>query len=238
MASTRPGPSLAKASLAIHEPSTSMSRTLGALIELIEFQFNPNTLRLAKSAEWNPTLSRTFKEGGEPEFAGGQPRHLSFQIFLDSSLTPNGTSVMKRVDTLLSCCEVTAASVASNHPCTPWVFFEWGGFSTVSFVAYVDSVSVNYSLFSPSGVPIRATCDLEITQIPARTARQNPTSGALTARRTHCLTAGDSLQSLAWREYGDPTAWRGIAELNGIDDPMRLPTGLDILLPAADEARR
>ncbi|WP_368665523.1 LysM peptidoglycan-binding domain-containing protein, partial [Micromonospora sp. Rc5] len=46
------------------------------------------------------------------------------------------------------------------------------------------------------------------------TPGQNPTSGSRTARRVHRLVAGDSLELLAHREYGDQTAWRVIAEAN------------------------
>ena len=67
---------------------------------------------------------------------------------------------------------------------------------------------------------------------------QNPTSGSLAARSTHQVVAGDSLPLLAWREYGDPTAWRAIAEANEIDDPMILPPGAELLLPGLDEVAR
>jgi nucleoid-associated protein YgaU len=60
----------------------------------------------------------------------------------------------------------------------------------------------------------------------------------LAARKVHTVVAGDSLASVAWREYGDPTLWRAIAERNGIDDPMRLPAGKTLLVPAADELGR
>jgi nucleoid-associated protein YgaU len=158
---------------------------------------------------------------------------MQLQIFLDSSMTPSGTTVQDEVEALLSCCEVTLASIAAGQPSTPWVFFQWGSFSTASFIAYVQSVQATYTMFNPSGTPIRATCDLTITQIPLLTQGQNPTSGALDAQRTHRVMAGDTLQSLAWREYGDATAWRTIAQANGIDDPMRLPIGTELLIPAS-----
>lgn len=110
-----------------------------------------------------------------------------------------------------------------------------GAFNTVQFVAYVTSVSATYTLFNPTGEPIRATCALSLTEVAMPTKGQNPTSGALSARRIHRTVAGDSLASLAWREYGDATRWRLIAEANEIDDPMRLRPGTELLLPAADE---
>ncbi|MYW16669.1 LysM peptidoglycan-binding domain-containing protein, partial [Streptomyces sp. SID2955] len=68
------------------------------------------------------------------------------------------------------------------------------------------------------------------------TPGQNPTSGARTARSTHTVVAGDSLAMLAWREYGDPTAWRTIAEANGIDDPMALVPGTELVVPGMRDA--
>ena len=51
----------------------------------------------------------------------------------------------------------------------------------------------------------------------------------------HVLTAGDSLQSLAYQAYGNPELWRHIAEANGVDDPMRLKLGTTVLVPALEE---
>jgi len=234
--STQTG-SLVKATLAIHEPPIGLIMALGEKIKDVDFQFNPAQLVLSKQAQWTTRLSSKFRFAAIPEFNGAQPYTMQMQIFLDSSMTPSGTTVQDEVESLLSCCEVTLASIAADQPCTPWVFFQWGSFSTASFIAYVESVTATYTLFNPSGTPIRATCDLTITQIPLLTQGQNPTSGALEANRTHRVVAGDTLQSLAWREYGDATAWRAIARANGIDDPMRLPVGTELLIPASASER-
>jgi nucleoid-associated protein YgaU len=42
---------------------------------------------------------------------------------------------------------------------------------------------------------------------------------------------GDSLPSIAFAAYGDPTQWRAIAEANEIDDPLRLPRGRALAIP-------
>jgi nucleoid-associated protein YgaU len=99
----------------------------------------------------------------------------------------------------------------------------------------VSSVSVKYTLFTPGGLPIRATATVNIEEIAGEQQGQNPTSGGLAARSVHTVVAGDTLQSIAWREYGDPNLWRPIAERNGVDDPMRLPAGTALLIPAAEE---
>jgi phage tail protein X len=233
MADSSTATSLVKATMAVHEPPIGLLMALGEKITDIDFQFNPTQLTLSKGSEWTTRIAPKFRFAAIPEFNGSMPYTMQLEIFLDASMTPADTTVQDEVETLLSCCEVTLASIAADQPCTPWVFFQWGSFSTASFIAYVESVQANYTMFNPSGTPIRATCDLTITQIPLLTAGQNPTSGALEANRAHRVIAGDTLQSLAWREYGDATAWRAIAKANDIDDPMRLTVGTELLIPAS-----
>ncbi|WP_019062857.1 CIS tube protein [Streptomyces prunicolor] len=231
------GKSLVRASLAIHEPPVGGSTTPGGLIKTFAFDFNPAQLSLTRRAQWKTTPAQIERDGSLPEFMGSQPREMGVEIFLDSSDEPTSNSVLKKVESLLACCDVTTKSIAAKQPSPPWVVFQWGSFSTARFTSYVSSVEAAYSLFGTTGVPIRATCRLQLHEIPSNTKGQNPTSGALTAQRVHRVVAGDSLQSLAWREYGDSAAWRAIAEANGIDDPTRLTNGVELVLPAAEEVR-
>lgn len=225
--------SLVKATLSIHEGRMGSSQSMGAKIKDVDFQFNPTQLTISKSAQWRQDVSQANKDSVLPQFLGGDPYQMSLQIFLDASAKPGDTSVQQNVEALLSCCEVTDTSIAAKQPSTPWVQFQWGSFKTVNFTAFVSSVQATYTLFNPSGTPMRATVDLTITQIPLVAQGQNPTSGALEASRTHRLLAGDTLASLAWREYGDPSGWRAIAEANDIDDPLRLEVGTELLIPAS-----
>ena len=88
---------------------------------------------------------------------------------------------------------------------------------------------------APDGTPIRATCTVALEEMPGEPPRQNPTSGSPAARATYTVVAGDTLASIAYAEYGDPRLWRPLAAFNGIDDPMRVPIGSTVLVPAADE---
>jgi phage tail protein X len=227
--------SLVRATIAIHEPPLGAGTSPGALIKIFKFDFNPTQLTLSRRTEWKATPTAAVRDGVVPEFMGPEPRELSVDVFLDESDEPDDDDVMKKVESLFSCCEVTTASIAAKQPSTPWVVFQWGSFRTARFTAYVRSVNVTYSLFGTTGMPIRATCQVMLNEIPSKTLGQNPTSGALTARRVHRLVAGDTLQSLAWREYGNASAWRVIAETNGIDDPTRIAPGTELMLPAVEE---
>jgi nucleoid-associated protein YgaU len=198
----------------------------------IEFQFNPKELSLSKSAKWNRQSQKGSKKSDVPQFTGADPSKLSLEMFLDASDTQDDR-VVKTVEQLFACCVPTDESHQKKKGSPPWVIFHWGALT--SFTAYVSSVTVKYTLFTAGGMPIRGTATVNIEEIAGEQKGQNPTSGGLAARTVHTVVAGDSLPSIAWREYGDPTLWRPIAERNGIDDPMRLPAGTALLIPAAEE---
>ena len=198
----------------------------------IEFQFNPKELSLSKSAKWNRQSQKGSKKSDVPQFTGADPSKISLEMFLDAS-DRQDDRVVKTVEQLFACCVPTDESHQKKKGSPPWVIFHWGAIT--SFTAYVSSVTVKYTLFTAGGLPIRGTATVNIEEIAGEQKGQNPTSGGLAARTVHTVVAGDSLPSIAWREYGDPTLWRSIAERNGIDDPMRLPAGTVLLIPAAEE---
>jgi hypothetical protein len=225
------GTSLARAQLLIREPPPTIGAQPGARIALIRFQFNPNRLSLTKSTEWRRKPARMASESAMPEFVGAGPRTLTLEMFLDAT-AKHDDSVERAVEQLMSACVPTQKSLNANKPASPWVRFDWGTARTTSFDGVLSSLSVNYSLFDVDGTPLRATCSLSISEATAETLGQNPTSGTREVSRTHQVVAGDSLAQIAWREYGDATAWRLIAQANDIDDPMSLSPGSDLLVPA------
>ncbi|MFE7468542.1 peptidase M23 [Streptomyces sp. NPDC057499] len=226
--------SRARAQLTIMEPPPTVGVKPGASLARITLQFNPATLSLSKSTEWRRTPSRTAGQSALPEFVGSGPRTLSLEVFLDSTAT-HDNSVEKAVEQMMLACVPTPRSLANKTPASPWVRFDWGTSKSTSFDGVLSNFSVSYTLFDVDGKPLRATCSLSIEEASVDPAGQNPTSGSREARRTHRVVAGDSLPLLAWREYGDATAWRTIAEANDVDDPMQLIPGTDLLVPGLED---
>ncbi|MDN5797990.1 MAG: LysM peptidoglycan-binding domain-containing protein [Intrasporangium sp.] len=226
-------PKLEHAYLLVHEPSPdgSLSKP-GAQIDKISFQFNPKELSIAKAARWIRATGQGNEKSGPPQFQGPEPSKLSLEMFLDASDT-QGTTVVKTVERLMACCVPTAASHDRDKGSPPWVLFRWGGLT--GFLAYVSSVAVRYTLFTPGGLPIRATCTVSLEELAGETPRQNPTSGGLVPRRVHVVVEGDTLAALAYQEYGSPSLWRAVAHVNGIDDPMRLVPGTSLLMPSVED---
>ncbi|MGC5020959.1 LysM peptidoglycan-binding domain-containing protein [Micromonospora sp. DT47] len=203
-----------------------------AVLDIIEFQFNPKELSLTKNAKWKREAQRNARKSGPPEFTGSDPSKLSLEMFFDATDSMD-EKVVKAVEKLFSCCVPTEKSRQDKKGSPPWVVFRWGGLT--SFPAYVSSVTAKYTLFTPSGTPVRALCTVTLEEISGEQSGQNPTSGSVAARDIHVVVAGDTLASVAFRAYGDPALWRRIAQASNIDDPMRLRPGTRLLIPAPDE---
>lgn len=223
--------SLQKAKLKLFD-ATTKGGPLGQDRGEIPFQFNPKEVTIQKSAKWERKPAKKAKSAGPVEFNGAEPCKLTVEMFFDASGNQDG-SVVAAVEKLFSCCVPTEDSRGKDKPKPPLVMLQWG--KIASFPAFVTSVNVKYTLFSSDGVPIRAVCSVAMEEMPNEPWRQNPTSGGQSVRRSHRMIDGDTLASLAYAEYGDPGMWRTIAKYNGIDDPIRLPSGSVVVFPAAEE---
>jgi nucleoid-associated protein YgaU len=226
-------PNLQHAYLLVHEPSKDGSLAApGAQMFQLDFQFNPKELQLAKQATWKREQAKGNKKASPPQFTGSQPSKLTLELFFDASAKQDA-SVVKSVEQLFSLTVPTEASMTSKKASPPWVIFRWGGLT--GFLAYVSQVQAKYTLFSASGLPIRATCQVTLEELSGDAPKQNPTSGGLVPHRVHQVVAGDTLPAIAYHEYGLPGLWRAIAILNEVDDPMRLRPGRRVLLPPLEE---
>lgn len=226
-------PKLEHAYLQLFEPPKDGGQHMpGAKMGRIDFQFNPKELVVAKAAKWDRKAGGGKKNSGPVEYQGPAPSKLALEMFFDASRVQDG-SVVKVVDQLFSCCVPTGSSGSSNKAAPPWTQFRWGALT--GFMGYIGSVSVKYTLFTSAGLPVRATATVTLEEISGEPAGQNPTSGALAARRVHSVIHGDTLAGLAYREYGKASLWRAVAAANNIDNPMRLAPGTAVFLPAAEE---
>jgi hypothetical protein len=59
---------------------------------------------------------------------------------------------------------------------------------------------------------------------------QNPTSGGPGGYAVHEVKEGETIDHIAFQEYGSSAAWRHLAEANNLDDPSRLQPGQRLLL--------
>ena len=231
--SSRQSTSLVKATLSIF-PAGAGASPLGGGGQTLTFHFNPKEYTIARAAKWDRSNSKAAPTAGPVQWGGAQPRKISgLQIYLDRSYS-DSESVVPETDLLLSCCSPTTDSVSQGTPSGPFVVFGWG--NTMGFTAIVTQVSIKFTMFRPSGEPYRAVATLSLEEVGDPIPGQNPTSGSLSARRTHTLISGEDLALIAQSEYHKPSLWRSLAIVNGIDDPMRVRAGQRLLVPSKDDA--
>ncbi len=199
----------------------------------VTFHYNPEEFTVQQSADWYSTPQPAAGGGGEPQFQGAQPKSLDVKILLDQfSIPPNPPEAAILI--LKQAMQPTQESLALRDAKPPSVMFGWGT-NIVLDRAFIKSMSITYKRFL-LGNPVRAEVTVSLEEVPSVVPGTNPTSGGTATRRTHTVIEGDTLASVAWEEYHDPTKWRALAEANGIDDPMRVPTGTVLLVPEPGEA--
>ena len=205
--------------------------------------FNPKEYTVSKSNNWT-FKSQAGKDLPGGQFGGGQPRELALELLFDTSDSESEdvTGVCNRLFKMMDV-DRRWASGSRNTGRPPHVKFEWGQ-GVLSFDAVPKSLSVQFTLFKPNGTPIRASVKLSFQQIQpalqiggsgASAERQNPTTTGLAGLTSHVVRDGDSLQSIAFAHFGDATKWRTIAEVNRIDDPLRLRRGTVLSIPEAPD---
>ena len=207
-------------------------------------QFNPSTYSISKNSSF------TFSGIGDDknynvsyEYDSVEPASLSIkELWFDTSedFNSDGSPVDVRTytDALSDFADSTAAKYSTNFATysgatapPPKVGFLWG---PTLFVGVIESLSIKYTLFHPSGTPLRAKCTLQLKEFRLRKSypSQNPTSGTLEGVRLWHVKQGERLDSIAANVYGKASHWRTIAELNDIVDPLDLEPGQYLQLPA------
>jgi hypothetical protein len=210
--------------------------------KVITCWFNPKEYSITKSNDWkvDPVVGAALPK---VQFTGGHAREMTLDLLFDASdsTTLDVVAVTNQLFQMMEP-DKKFATGGKNKGRPPCVRFSWG--SLVSFKAAVKSLSVQFLLFRADGTPIRAMAKLALTQVQpqvtmhskaTQATRQNPTTTGEAGLRAHVVRSGDSLQSIAYAEYGDPNHWRAIAQENGIDDPLRLRNGMSLSLPPVVE---
>jgi hypothetical protein len=195
----------------------------------IECAFNPQEYSITKTNVWTiKPVAGT--DTPKPEFGGGMPWTIRVQLLLDSSLLGADKSIKDDAVKLLKMMESGGGGGGGSAP--PTVTFKWGSIESPKMVG--SSLSIRFVMFRPNGEPARALVDLELTQSEKAQEGQNPTTRAQAGLKVHTVTDGDSLPSVAYKNYGDATRWRTIAEANGIDDPLSLRRGRQLSIPSLE----
>lgn len=199
--------------------------------------FNPKEYSFAKQNSWTTGAAKGTNVP-QFEFGGGKPANLTLQLFFDTyeSAGADAKDVRKEYteaiwDLMMVDESLTDPKNKKGRP--PKVRFQWG--KAWSFDAVITSITQKFTLFKADGTPVRATLDVTFQQIKDASLYppQNPTSGGVGGERMWVVREGDTLSSIAYAEYGDPTRWRPIADANRLTEVRRLKPGTALAIPNA-----
>lgn len=200
----------------------------------VAFLFNPKEYSISKQNTWSTPESNMGADTTVLHFGGGQPKGLKMQLFFDTY--EDGTDVRTNyTEKLFKMMEINpklpAGSTTQSTGSPPKLIFTWG--TTWTFKCYLESLSVNFTLFLADGTPVRATADLQLKQAVDEKAQAgtNPTSGGEGGEHTWLVEPQDRLDLIAFHEYGDAKLWRVIAQANGISDPRQIRAGQRLIIP-------
>jgi nucleoid-associated protein YgaU len=203
----------------------------------VPVHFNPTQVTVVKGVIVRQPHQRGAETGSNPQWVNTRTRTLKLSLILDA--WTSGRNVADDTMVIQSWMNPTPASQQAGTPEPPIVEFDWNGVTT--FPGYLMSATAVYNLFDSGGVPLRATLTLDILEVPEKLPGTNPTSGGEPGQRTRLVREGETLQSVAFDEYGDASLWRSLALANAIDDPLRLAVGARLEVPPqlrAQELRR
>lgn len=220
-----------KARLELYKPvakGTSGFEYSKSPMSMVEFHFNPKELSTSVQADWSSKAKKGSVE--PPEYTGCKPMTMSVELFLDGTTT-GPDPVKDAISTLMS--SVRPTSDAGKKSCPPLAGFFWG--NAKSFACVVKSVSIQVTMFTPEGLPLRATCKLSLLEYAVPLPKTNPSSGAERSVKARRVGLGDTLASIANDELGDPSQWRAIATVNRIEDPFNLVVGSELLIPSPND---
>lgn len=194
-----------------------------------QVQFNPSSYSIVKPVRWEEqSNSGTNREINAPplSFGGGSARTLTLNLFFDVTEGPQADvrSETNRVARL------TLIEPVLRKP--PTIMISWGEapeHSDFPFIGVITNLTQNFTLFSDRGAPLRA--NLTVVVLESIDAVRYLEENDPDFTTTHLMKLGDTLSSIAAKEYRDPAQWRRIASANGIDDPRRLIPGVRLSIP-------
>lgn len=141
---------------------------------IVHAQYNPKELQIDRTVPWSPTgeagkvNSTAASSGGvHLEFTGAQGRTLSVEMLFDGYETGGGPGFTVDVGSQVKILETLASVIKAQgkederrpHHC----MVVWGT-SLMDFKCVIESLSTKYTMFDPSGKPLRATCTVKLKE--------------------------------------------------------------------------
>jgi hypothetical protein len=125
----------------------ALESMVGASTQTVTAQTNPKEMAIDKAVAWTRHVD-SRSDYPHLEISRLDGRKLAFELSFDGSATQTDV-------------RAAYASAPEDEKRPPRVKVVWQG---LNFEGVIESVNVKYTLFSDSGVPLRATCSLKVLE--------------------------------------------------------------------------
>lgn len=202
----------------------------------IPARFNPERYTVSKSLQ----LAEVAIPGLDApvvQFVRGQNEKINMELFFD-------TTDFGMVDPVIDVRTLTAAvykllKVDGDLHAPPRVQLAWGTSgqltsygASISPFLILESLSEEFNVFSPQGVPLRAKLTVTFREAWRIDQQLQVTPRHSSDRTTlHRVVKRETICQIAYEHYNDPTQWRLIADANNLANPRLLTPGEVLVIP-------
>ena len=218
--------------------------------KIFEVQINPEEINRNFSIKYHEP-STPGANGSEFQFEKVNPEELELKFILDGTgavLQSNKPSP-DMLGTLLN--ELPAEAQLAYVPLrvaqlqaavydfsdeqhrTPFILVQYG---KLVFMGLLQTMAVNYNLFNPAGIPLRAEISLSLkahSPFKESSAVLSLLSADLT--RHHLVAAGENILRICHDTYKDERYYLEVARVNGIINFRNIPEGTQLILPPIEK---
>jgi len=190
--------------------------------DVIPLRFNPTEYQLQKQNNF-AEIAIPGLETPPIQYVRGASEKLTLELIVDTSDTLEDVR-KKYVDAVRG-----LLNINSELHAPPLVAFEW---DCEIFKGVLESLNVTYTLFGPTGVPLRAKLSTTLREYrPVNVQFSERPRNSPDVEKSFTVRRGDELWSIAAQIYRDASQWRALALANDIQDPRSLEPGTQLLVP-------
>ena len=197
----------------------------------ISLLINPSQLRHERNTCFSKEKPMGDTGSGRP-FSHMQPGKLSFAVIFDGTGVvprPANSAVPAEVEDQLKALSAVIYEYKGVQHQPSIVQILWG---QLIFTGRLTSFSTDYTMFRPSGVPLRATASLAFdSYTSSKQAKLEADASSPDLSHLVQVRDGDTLPLLCERIYGDSRYYMAVARFNGLRQFRALTPGMALHFP-------
>ncbi|CAN7748745.1 peptidoglycan-binding protein [Pseudorhodoferax sp. LjRoot39] len=193
-------------------------------------QINPADVKHSHGLRYDDTKA-LGESANNPRYSAVEEERLAFSLVLDGTgvVPPAAGGQPSDVRTQIRQLNTVAYQYVILTGETPLVRLLWG---TLIFFGRLDTIATTYTLFKPSGEPLRAKVDLSFRGAMSKKEAELVTSRQSEEAPTRIVVReGQTLSELCQQHYGEPFHTLEVARYNKLPNLLDLKPGTRLLMP-------